>query len=99
MGRPPAVEVDAPETVQVEVREQKSLGRILVHLVNTTGDMQRPVSSIIPLRDIKVRVRGNRPLRAFRLSDRSILTAREAHDHYEFTVDNLAVYDVVVLEF
>ncbi|MGQ9691309.1 MAG: beta-galactosidase trimerization domain-containing protein, partial [Thermoproteota archaeon] len=99
MGRLPAVEVDAPETVQVEVREQKSSGRILVHLINTTGDMQRPISSIIPLSGIKVRIRGSRPLKAFRLSDRSVLAARGVNDHYEFAVDNLVIYDVIVFEF
>ena len=99
IGRPPAVEVEAPETVQFEVREQRSTGRILVHLVNTTGDMQRPVSSITCVHGIKVRTRGIRPRRVFKLSDGSMLAGRELSGCFEFTLDNLMVYDVIVFEF
>ncbi|MBO3753560.1 MAG: beta-galactosidase trimerization domain-containing protein, partial [Candidatus Brockarchaeota archaeon] len=99
MGRPPVVEVDAPETVQLEIREQRSTGRILVHLVNTTGDMQRPISSITPVHNIKVRIRGSQARRVFRLSDRSMLAGRELPGCFEFTLNNLMVYDVIVFEF
>lgn len=99
IGRPQAVEVDAPETVQFEVREQKSTGRILVHLVNTTGDMQRPISSIAPLYNIKIRIRGSRPRKVFKLSDKSVLAGQELSDCFEYTLDSLMVYDVIVFEF
>jgi hypothetical protein len=99
MRRPPIVEVDAPETVLFEVRQQKNTGRILVHLVNVTGDMQRPVSSITRVQNIKIRTRGSRPRRVFKLSDRNMLPGREHADFFEYTLDSLMVYDVVVFEF
>ncbi|MEM4229326.1 MAG: beta-galactosidase trimerization domain-containing protein [Thermoproteota archaeon] len=96
--KPPVVEVEAPETVMFEVREQRSTGRILVHLVNTTGNMQRPISSITRVHNIKVRIRGSRPRKAFKLSDRSMLPGRELPDCFEFTLDSLMIYDVIVFE-
>ncbi len=50
------VETDAPGSLAVEVRAQK--GRTLVHLVNVTSDMKRPMGRLIPLHDVSIAVRA-----------------------------------------
>lgn len=99
IGRPSLVEVDAPETVQVEVRENRASGRVMVHLINVTGDMQRPISNIVSLHNIKIRVRGKPPRRALKLSDKKLLDIKRIDENFELTLDRLNVYDVIVLEF
>ena len=46
---------NAPGSVEVVVRAQGD-GRTLVHLVNFTGDMTRPIRSIVPLSNLKIRI-------------------------------------------
>lgn len=45
---------NAYETVEVELRNQPLKSRYLIHFVNFTGFMQRPIDTVIPCRDIKV---------------------------------------------
>jgi len=52
----PTVELlNAPESVEFTVR-RSSRGRLIVHLVNYSGGMNRPINKIIPLRDIRLKV-------------------------------------------
>lgn len=95
---PPMLETDAPATVEIEVREQKERHRDLIHLINVTGDMQRPLREIVPVRDIHLRLRTRSPKRVYRLSDRKPLKFRVSKGVVEFVVDSLVFYDVVVVE-
>jgi hypothetical protein len=60
------VRTNAPGSLAIEVRAQK--GRLIVHLVNVTSEMKRPMERIVPLRDVEVCVRatGVRRVRALR---------------------------------
>lgn len=71
----------------------------MVHLINVTGDMQRPISNIVSLHNIKIRVRGKPPRRALKLSDKKLLDIKRIDENFELTLDRLNVYDVIVLEF
>jgi len=95
---PALVEADCPASVEVELREQPETGRTLVHLVNNTGDMQRPITEIIPLRDVKVRLRrsGVKSVRALWLE--KDLPFRQDGEVCEFTVPDLKLYEVISLE-
>jgi hypothetical protein len=53
----------APPSLEVTVRRCRDTGKTLVHLVNFSGGMTRPLDRIIPLHDLKLRVPG-RPVKA-----------------------------------
>ncbi|MCC6442406.1 MAG: beta-galactosidase trimerization domain-containing protein [Armatimonadetes bacterium] len=86
---------DAPPSLQVELRRQGD--RLLVHLVNNTGDMQRPITQTIPIRDITLRLPWQGIARAYRLSDMSGLPARIEAGSLEISVPVVELYEVVVI--
>ena len=52
----PQIETDAPSTVQLETWAQD--GRLLLHLVNNSGDMRRPMQSIHAFERLEIRLPG-----------------------------------------
>lgn len=71
----------------------------MVHLVNNTGDMQRPVSEIIPIREVKVRLRVDVAVkRVHALSTCQDLDFKSGDGIVEFSVYDLGLYEVIVLE-
>lgn len=92
------IQTDAPSTVQVELRGQERSQRLLIHLVNNTGDMQRPMSESIPIREIKVLVKLPKPKRVFTLREKRELRFKTNGGWTQFNVPLLEVYDVVVVE-
>jgi len=94
--------VEAPPTVQVEVYSQgASKERVIIHLVNNSGDMKRPISHMLPVENIKIKV-GE-----YLISPRKAYTLRESKDRLEFhkidggvefKIPRLNFYEVVVLE-
>ena len=85
----------APGSVQIELWRQP--GRLIVHLVNATGDMVRPIAQIVPVHDIELRIPGSRPTRVRRASGADV-----SWDHAEgetvITVPSLDLYDLVILD-
>ena len=65
------VEVDAPATVEVVLRTQKEKGRSLIHLINLTGEMQRPIERVIPLNDIAMKVKVSGVKKVFALAEQA----------------------------
>ena len=51
---------NVPGSVEVVVRSQDGGKRWLVHLVNATGEMTRPIRSLVPVRDIQVELPAGR---------------------------------------
>ena len=49
LSRPLVKVQDMPETVEVVLRRQKNKRRLMVHLVNFTGTMRRPISKVVPV--------------------------------------------------
>lgn len=94
----PVVAVEAPGTVQFELRSQHNPRRLLIHLVNNTGEMERPFSNLIPVRNIKIKVNGRMPQRAFKLSDGKRLDPKEIANGILYEIEQLDVYEVIVIE-
>ncbi len=92
------VEAECPATVEIEVRSQSDQERLLVHLVNNTGDMQRPIQEIVPLPAVRVSVplTGDWSVRA--LWAGIDLVSREADGRIEFELPMLQLYELVVIE-
>ena len=95
-GKPLPLEADCPQTVEIELRRQGS--RLLIHLVNNTGDMQRPMSEIIPLRDIRINLRTDRVNRVYALWNRADLEFSQEEGLFALTLPHLGLYEVIVLE-
>ncbi|HHT26963.1 MAG TPA: hypothetical protein GXZ82_06940 [Firmicutes bacterium] len=93
----PSISVNALPTVQVEIRRQEN--RVLIHLVNHTGDTQRPYHFLTPAAGIEVVVRDGKPSKAFMLRSKQDCTAQAVADGaWSYTLPPVAEYDVLVLE-
>ncbi len=100
LGGEAPIRIDAPPTVAIEVRLQKDRGRTVVHIVNCSGDMQRPLTRIFPLKDISVNIGLKLPAqRAYSLRlDSEIALDKLADGRASFVLPELEFYDIVVLE-
>jgi hypothetical protein len=90
------VVTNAPGSLAVELREQP--GRLLVHLLNVTSDMKRPMGCIIPLRDIELSLRATRFRSARCLMSGKRPALRAAKGRLSFTLPEIGAYEVVVLD-
>jgi hypothetical protein len=98
-GGSPLLEAHCPPTVQIELRRRTDPDRMLVHLVNNTGDMQRPISEIIPIRDIRVRLAATGHVRRVHtLSTCQDLPFQVRDGYIEFELPMLELYEVVVIQ-
>jgi hypothetical protein len=98
---PPTVALgEAPSSIEVVLRSQENGKRWLLHLVNFTGEMTRPIRKIVPLRDIRVRLAPEAaPKNARTLRGGAALALkRGAAGEVEFVIPKLDEYEVVVIE-
>jgi len=54
----PVVLGNAPSSLEVVLRAQRDPDRLLLHLVNFTGDMQRPINHINVVKNLHITLRG-----------------------------------------
>ncbi len=96
-GKPMPMRVSAPPTVEVELWRQPEKSRIVVHLVNNTADMQRPMSTLIPIHDIEIELDCEGATGAY--SARGVEIGMERIDGgVKLTVPVLELYDLVIVE-
>lgn len=89
-----------PASVEVVLRTQDEGKRWLLHLVNYTGGMTRPIQQITPLHDVRIALPASPTFhRAFTLyHPRSLALERDAHGRPLVTLPKLEEYEVIVLE-
>lgn len=93
------VEVDAPATVEVVLRTQRDKGRVLIHLINCTGEMQRPMERVIPLNDIALKVKVSGAKKVYALAEQGEIPFQSDEEGWtRFTLPKLGLYEVVVVE-
>jgi hypothetical protein len=91
---PPEVVVEgAPGSLDLVVRSQNDGRRLLVHLVNFTGEMTRPIRRVIPFDNLRLKVPA-RFRRARTLASGRDLTLRDG----AFTLPRVEEYEVIVVE-
>jgi hypothetical protein len=97
MRKPHPLNVTAPQSVYVEWRK-KAPATDLIHLVNNTADMHRPVSEFIAVRGIKIELARDSVarVRSLRLGRDLRYTSRKGK--VKAALPLLEQYDVVVIE-
>jgi type 1 glutamine amidotransferase len=99
LGDRSLIEVDGPGTVEVVLRTQKDKCRTLIHLINITGEMQRPIEQVIPVFDISVKVRTAKAKKVFTLVEKEDIPFQSDEKGWtSFTLPKLSLYEVVVVE-
>lgn len=91
LGVSPVRVENAPGSVEVVVRRQEN--RLLVHLVNFTGEMTRPIRNIVPLPNVRVTVEAKYS-KARSLWTGQVLSVRNG----SVTLPSLHEYDAIVFE-
>lgn len=94
----PMVRVLAPPTIEAELYRQKDTNRFILFLVNNTGDMQRPISYINPVSNIKVSIRNNSIKSIYSVSNKSRIQFEYENDSIIFTIPLLKDFDIIKLE-
>lgn len=97
---PSAVRLEnAPGSVEVVLRSQENGRRWILHLVNFTGEMTRPIQRVVPLNNVSVELEREGPVRTVRalVSDRQLEFRRQA-GRLRFTLPRLDEYEVIVIE-
>ena len=91
------IETDAPGSLAVEIRRNEKY--TLVHLINTTGDMKRPIGRIVPLKNVDFSVRFPKKPRSVRAAvSRTELEFEKTNGYLKFKVPEIAAYELVVIE-
>lgn len=90
---------DAPSSLEVVVRRQIDPPRQIVHLINFTGEMTRPIQRIIPCRNLKVILKGvKKASKVKALWSGKKIEYNATADQVSFTVPLIDEYEAVVIE-
>ncbi len=84
----------APASLEVTVRRCRDTGKVVVHLVNFSGGMTRPIERVIPLHDMMLQAPG-KPLKATALVAGKELSIADD----TVTLPPVNHFEVIVLEF
>jgi hypothetical protein len=98
LAPPPVILENAPASVEVVWRSQP--GRNLLHLVNFTGEMTRPITRILPLRDVRVALPGGASVsKAYTLvTPRTLPLEKDSSGRLSVTLPSAGEYEVLVFE-
>jgi hypothetical protein len=96
----PVVVDNAPRSVEVVLRSQDQGRRLLLHLVNFTGEMTRPIRRVVPLENVRITLRTNGPVtRVHTLMRPQTLAPRGlGGGQVQFVLPRMEEYEVVVVE-
>jgi hypothetical protein len=98
---PPAVLLDnVPSSVEVVLRSQDEGRRLLLHLVNFTGEMTRPIRRVVPVSNASVTLVDDRPVARVRtlVSRRELPIGKDSRGRPRFDLPRFEEYEVAVIE-
>lgn len=97
LSRPRLVLNGAPSSLEVVLRSQGR--RLLIHLVNFTGEMIRPMESVIPVSNLGISLKDVGEAKSVRaLWAEEALEFEVAERTLRFTVPHLSEYELIVVE-
>lgn len=92
----PLFTTDAPETVEMVLRRQN--GRIILHMINLTGEMDLPIRRIIPLSDIHITFQaGTKISQPYTLRGGNLETKKSGDGSLSVTLSMLKNYEIIVI--
>jgi hypothetical protein len=95
----PVVETDAPASVDMVLRYQEDSKRYVLHVINMTGEMIRPIERILPVRDVKVSINIDRPISRVKWLNKDIdIDTNIMDDRVEFTIPEVTEYELFSIE-
>jgi hypothetical protein len=98
---PPLVRIDnAPGSLEVVLRSQQEGKRLLLHLVNSTGEMTRPIRKVMPLYNLRIRLdQAGDAAKVFTLvRPRQLAWQKDKAGNLQFVLPRVDEYEVVVIE-
>ncbi|MFH1569701.1 MAG: alpha-amylase family protein [Gemmatimonadota bacterium] len=95
-GDEPQLETDAPSTVQMELWLKGS--QVLLHLVNNSGDMRRPMAHIHPVERLQIRLPGGEIAGARSLRGEAVEWETDGEQGTRLALSLRSQYDIVVLD-
>lgn len=100
MSPSPVVVENAPRSVEVVLRSQEDGSRLLLHLVNFTGEMTRPIRKIVPLQNVVITVRTKGEVNRIRtlMQPGTLVPLKASDGEVQFVVPHIEEYEVIVLE-
>ena len=94
----PLIESDAPGSVEVSVRKKDN--KYIIHLINLTGEMIRPIERIIPLYNLKFTINDDINVKSIKtLRGKEKLACSKENGSVEFTLPALNNHEIIVVEF
>lgn len=100
LAPPPVTIENAPSSVEVVWRSQQNPRRKLLHLVNFTGEMTRPITRVLPLRNVRITLNGiEKVTKAHTLvRPQALELSRDARGRTQVTLARADEYEVIVFE-
>ena len=98
LAPPPVKSENLPSSVKVVLRSQDRGRRLLLHLVNFTGDMMRPIRSVVTLSGVHVMLDGSVRKASTLMRPQSLALDKQMPDRTRFVLPRLEEYQVVVIE-
>ena len=88
-----------PASVDLAVRRQPQRNRLIIHLVNLTGEMTRPIEEVVTVRDVEISLKGvGEPVSVYARRLGRPLECRYGGDVCTFTLPVLEEYEVITVE-
>ena len=96
----PVILENGPRSIEVTLRSQQHGRRLLLHLINFTGEMRRPIEHVMPLENLRIRVRtGGTAAKIYTLRRGATLQALgNGPEWVEFVLPRMDEYEVIVIE-
>lgn len=95
-GSPLQMRVSAPPTVETELWTQPDENRLVLHIVNNTADMQRPMTAIVPVHDIQVELDYDAV--AAKSARGTDVALEKTATGVKLTVSQVDIYDIIVID-
>ena len=96
----PVVVENAPRSMEVVLRSQQQGQRLLLHLINFTGEMTRPIRRVVPLENVRITLRTKVEVRRIQtlMRPQTLAAQEDQSGRIQFTVPLMNEYEVVVIE-
>lgn len=100
MAPSPVMFENTPGSVEVVLRSQEDGRRLLLHLINFTGEMTRPIRRIVPLQNVIVTLRTSGKVKKIHtlMRPQTLDQQKTGSGEVKFVIPLIEEYEVVVLE-